>query len=66
MADKFYVPLGARETILESGRPLVPGEEVSLSKEDMESEFNKRLIESGTLRSTKTEPKPKDSEGGDG
>lgn len=60
MAEKVYVPLGASETILESGRPLVPGEEAQLTKEELDSEFNKRLIEEGHVRTVTTRQKEGD------
>jgi hypothetical protein len=51
--NKFYVPHGVSERMLESGRPLVPGETITLSRE--EEEKNARLIEEDKL--LRVEPK---------
>lgn len=62
--DKFYVPVTGTERVLESGRPLIPGEQVDLTKEEQDSEFNQRLISEGHLR--KVPRKKESSSGGDG
>lgn len=45
---KFRASLGAHEG-LAHGRPLVPGEEISLSPEDQHDPHNTRLIAEGQL-----------------
>lgn len=55
---RFYSPHDATERILDSGRPLAPGEYFDLKKEEVEA--NKRLIEEGQI--LPVEPKKKDSD----
>lgn len=51
---KYYVSIAATEATLANGRPLVRGDNLDLSKSDVEDPFNYRLITEGQLIPTDT------------
>lgn len=62
MTKSFLPRIGASENTLEDGRVLVPGEKVELSADDLKSEYNKRLIESGQIVEVKPRKKKETTE----
>lgn len=63
---KFYVSLQASEATLSDGRILQRGQEINLTKEDVQDEHNARLITEGQLQAVdKKSGGSSDSTGGE-
>lgn len=63
-SDDFVSPIGSSEHVLTGGGLAIPGQTISLTKEEQEDEHTKRLIAEGQLIPA-TEATPQSTEGGE-